>query len=96
MTYENAVFRIIKEQSQIIGPLAIEIANSVDGLQVINIDSKEIHFQKDSKQIIHDLIQSYAQFFGKTSIEICKDIIRITCPEVPEEDMSIMTANVME
>lgn len=95
MDLAPTVFQIVKEQEKIIGPLAVELANGVDGLELTNLEKKEMKFKRDERLIVHDLVQTYAQFFGRTSIEICKDIIKKTVPAVTSEDINVMTTNVV-
>jgi hypothetical protein len=96
MDFTLTVAQIVKEQGKIIGPLAVELARGVDGLELDDLEKTEISFKRDPKLIVHDLIKTYSQFFGKASVEICKTIIQNTCPTLTDEDMHVMTDNTLD
>lgn len=95
MDFTLTVAQIVKAQEKIIGPLAVELARGVDGLELTDLEKKEISFKRDAKFVVHDLIQTYSQFFGKASVEICKTIIQKTCPDLSNEDMHLITDNTL-
>lgn len=71
--YAEIVDRIIKEQQSIIGPLALEQARKVEGLSVL--DGSRVRVQGNGKEILEHLVSQYEKFFGKASIEVCKDAL---------------------
>lgn len=80
--------KIISEQELIIGPLAIEQAQKIPGLE-INWTNKKIGLKGDKKLILESLAKRYELIFGQTSIEVCKQIIhsmgdKISNDQVPE------------
>lgn len=70
---------IINEQKKIIGPLAINEANKVNGLK---IDDGRITLEGDGTQILKDLVSQYANLFGDASVEACKDAVRPLLPKL--------------
>ena len=80
------IIRIITEQENIIGPLAVEQAEKVDGLK-INWISKEITINGDEKKIIENLVSRYEKIFGRTSVEICREIVHTMSDSIPKEDI---------
>lgn len=83
----QAVSRIIKEQQSIIGPVAIDQANKVAGLQVGGCDDVKILGNK--KEVLNNLVNQYAKLFGRASVEVCKEAFlpyadKIPSSEVPE------------
>lgn len=85
--YVEAISRIIKEQQSIIGPIAIDQANKVTGLQVGGVD--DIKISGNKKEILGNLVNQYAKLFGKASIEVCKEVFssvadKINPSEVPD------------
>lgn len=71
--YTQAVSQIIKEQRSIIGPLALDQAKKVEGLQVsIN---EEVQILGNRKEVLSKLVNQYAKLFGKASIEVCREAI---------------------
>lgn len=83
--FAQAVSRIIKEQQEIIGPIAIEQAKKVDGLQVIN--TNDVTISGDKKDVLTKLVNQYAGLFGKASIEICKEAFQPFSSKIPAADV---------
>lgn len=69
--YVEAVSRIIKEQQLIIGPIALDQAKKVAGLQISGADDVKITGNK--KEVLTNLVDQYAKLFGKASVEVCKE-----------------------
>lgn len=85
--YAEIVDRIIKEQQSIIGPLALEQARKVEGLSVL--DGNRVRVQGNGKEVLEHLVSQYEKFFGKASIEVCKDALtpikdKLTSVDLPE------------
>lgn len=83
--YSQIAACIIKEQQNIIGPLALREANKVVGLKVNSIE--DISFDGDDKQIVGNLVQQYAKLFGSASIEICKEAVQPLISRLPDADV---------
>lgn len=71
----NITKSIINHQQMIIGPLAMEQAKKVNGIQVSN-DGTITVTSKNISQIIENLVVSYQHIFGQASVEACKDAIK--------------------
>ncbi len=82
--YTKMVVSIIEAQEGIIGPLALEQAQKVPGLK-IDWEEKEIVIEGEEKEIINTLVKQYEHFFGKASVEACKDAVRGLIKEMPQE-----------
>ena len=67
------VINIISEQEGIIGPLAVEQAQKVKGLNV-DWPHKEVSITGDVKKVLESLVIQYEKIFGQTSIEVCREI----------------------
>jgi hypothetical protein len=85
MQHNDIVKKIIEEQSLIIGKnLAWSRAVTVSQIQsdageavtppTINISN--IQITGDPKEAIDKLIQSYAEIFGQTSVNVCLDVLK--------------------
>ena len=85
MQHNEIVKKIIEEQSLIIGKnLAWSRAVTVSQIQsntgaaatppTINISN--IQISGDPKEAIEKLIQSYAEIFGQTSVNVCLDVLK--------------------
>ena len=71
--YAEIVDRIIKEQQSIIGPLALDQARKVEGVTVS--DENQIKVVGNGKAVIEHLVSQYEKFFGRASVEVCKDAL---------------------
>lgn len=69
--------KIIREQELIIGPIAWEEAQQVEGLNV-TIATREVSFTVGAKQeeVIDRLVKRYEGLFGRASVEVCRDAVR--------------------
>jgi hypothetical protein len=84
--FAAAIVKVIEEQKVIIGPLAVELARGVDGLEVP--DTQHVNLKKDGKQVLHDLVRVYSQLFGRASVEVCKDAITRVAPDLSSQELS--------
>lgn len=80
--YFQIAERIISEQESIIGPIAVEQAGRVKGLKV-NWDKHEISFKGNESDIIEELIESYRDFFGQVSVEVCRHAVKKLVSQLP-------------
>lgn len=83
--YVEAVSRIIKEQQLIIGPIALDQAKKVAGLQVSGADDVKITGNK--KEVLSNLVDQYAKLFGKASVEVCKEAFATVSSKIPPSDI---------
>ncbi len=79
--YATAISKIIKEQQAIIGPIALDQAKKITGLEVSGIDDVKITGNK--KEVLGDLVNQYAKLFGKASIEVCKEAFSQVSDKIP-------------
>jgi hypothetical protein len=82
MTYSEMIIRIVKRQSQIVGPLAVRIAGKVSGVVV---EAGEIKVQQENPSVVDELVAEYAQLFGKASVEVCRQAVRDDLDDVPSD-----------
>lgn len=85
--YVEAISRIIKEQQSIIGPVALDQAKKVAGLEIGGAD--DIKIVGNKKEVLNNLVSQYAKLFGRASVEVCKEAFenfsdKIPSSEVPE------------
>ncbi|MBA3758129.1 hypothetical protein H0X10_00660 [Candidatus Saccharibacteria bacterium] len=71
-TYAKIAVEIISYQEAIIGPVAVEQAQFVDGLQ-LDWDKHEATISGDKMNVIDKLVEQYKNLFGQISVEVCKD-----------------------
>jgi hypothetical protein len=89
MTTDNLILvvkSIVNEQLSIMGPLAIEQANKVPGLNVSS-DLNLVKINGTPDQIITDLVSQYEKLFGKASIEACRESIKQILPKLSTRDI---------
>lgn len=89
--YVLAISRIIKEQQSIIGPIALDQAKKVTGLQVGGVD--DIHISGNKKEILSNLVNQYAKLFGQASVEICKEAFQAYSEKIPTSDIPDILKN---
>ena len=78
--------KIILKQEGIIGPVALEQARKVEGLQV-DWSAHSIVFSGDEKVILNKLVEQYKNFFGQASIEVCKEAVKEYIGNVPTDQI---------
>jgi hypothetical protein len=60
-------------------------AIKVAGLQINS--QGEVSLVGDAKNVLSHLVEQYEHFFGRASIEVCKDALRQVNPHLPSEDL---------
>ena len=85
--FAQGISRIIKEQEAIIGPIALDQAKKVSGLEIAGTD--DIKITGNKKEVLTNLVNQYAKLFGRASIEVCKEAFlsvsdKINPTEVPD------------
>lgn len=89
--YTGAISNIIKEQQLIIGPVALDQAKKVAGLQLDGVDDVKITGNK--KEVLGNLVNQYAKIFGQTSIEVCKEAFEPFSDRIPAADIPDILKN---
>lgn len=89
--YTAAISQIIKGQQTIIGPVALDQAKKVDGLQVGGVD--DIHIIGNKKEVLDHLVHQYSKLFGQASIEVCKEAFGPFVDKIPSTDVPDILKN---
>ncbi len=72
--YTQAVIQIIKEQEQVVGPIAFDLAKSVSA---IHLGAQEnVSIDGDPKTALENLVLQYQRLFGRASVEVSKEAIK--------------------
>ena len=87
----QAVSRIIKEQQAIIGPVAIDQAKKVAGLEVGGAD--DVKMTGNKKEVLTNLVNQYAKLFGRASVEVCKEAFESVADKIPASDVPDILKN---
>lgn len=82
---QMAISRIIKEQQSIIGPIAVDQAKKVAGLEVSSVDDVKVTGNK--KDVLAKLVGQYANLFGQASIEVCKEAFSPYSDKIPASEI---------
>jgi len=82
--FSQMVQKIIQEQEGIIGPIALEQARKVPGL---NYDQtkQEVTLNGDRTVIVEKLVEKYKDLFGQASVEVCRDAARGYMKDLPAD-----------
>lgn len=83
--YAQAVSSIIKEQQALIGPVAIDQAKRVQGLQLTSLD--DVKIVGNRKDVLGGLVSQYEKLFGKASVEVCKEAFEPFSDKIPSQDV---------
>ncbi len=78
--------KIIKEQEGIIGPVALEQAHKVKGLNV-DWQKHEVSFVGNKTDVVEKLVEQYRSLFGQASVEACKEAVRGIIADVPQNQV---------
>jgi hypothetical protein len=84
--FASAVIKIIEEQADVIGPLALEQARKVSGLD-INWDTKDVVFNGDKTDILGKLVGKYEELFGQISVQVCKESVKKLSMGIPNDQL---------
>ncbi|OGH41869.1 MAG: hypothetical protein A3H79_03985 [Candidatus Levybacteria bacterium RIFCSPLOWO2_02_FULL_36_8b] len=76
--------KIIQEQEKIIGPIALEQARKVQGLNV-DMQKHEVKFTGNEKEILENLVGQYQHLFGRASVEVCREAVKGIISDAPKE-----------
>ena len=82
----KAVEEIVKEQQTIIGPLALEQAKRVKGLD-LDLANHQVKFNGNKTDILQHLVEQYRTFFGQASVQVCKDAAKSALSQMPPQEV---------
>lgn len=85
-TFAELAQKIIHEQENIIGPIAIEQARKVPGL-IIGDNAQDIRFNGDQKSVLETLVEKYRDLFGNASVEVCRNATKDFLTKIPHEQL---------
>lgn len=71
--YKKAILNIVNMQKEIIGPLAVDMANNTGS---IKLDDGNVEIMGDPKKALYDLVREYEVLFGALSVKVSKDSIK--------------------
>ncbi|MFB6182651.1 MAG: hypothetical protein ABEI78_01170 [Candidatus Nanohaloarchaea archaeon] len=85
MSYEDIIEHIIQKEKDVIGPVAVKKADSVDGLEVDD-DGNIENLDGDGKEVLSDLVETYKTIVGKSIASVLREEkdSEEDLPELPE------------
>ena len=86
----NVVIKsIVTHQQMVMGPLAIEQANTVEGLRVEGGGKVVVSSNAKSSpsDILLNLVKKYEKLFGQASVEVCKDAIKESGVQIDDNNL---------
>lgn len=87
-TFAQIALRIIKEQEEVIGPLAWSEARKVPGLKVVDSRKGEVSIESpDPKPVIDGLVNQYEKLFGLASHDVCHSAVASMLADLPPEQV---------
>lgn len=84
--YSQIAVKIIAGQETIIGPVAIEQAQQVEGVEV-NWDKHEVSINGNKVAAIEELINKYKELFGQISVEVSKQAAASLMTQLPADGL---------
>lgn len=84
--YTEICSQIVKEQEQIIGSLAVEQAQQVEGLTIDPVTYR-CSVTGDGSKVIDELIEQYRDFFGHAAVEVCKEAAAKFLSKLPTDEL---------
>lgn len=83
--YSQIASQIIKDQEAIIGPVALEQALKVQGIEIVGGDTVKI--SGNGKEILQHLVEQYSKLFGRASIEVCRESVYDAKTSLSKEEL---------
>ncbi|MEI6755771.1 MAG: hypothetical protein WCK80_02025 [bacterium] len=83
--YNQMIEKIIEQQEDIIGPVAVQRAKLVDELK-IDWPKHQISISGSPKTAVDDLVKQYQVLFGQIAVETCKEAVASIINQIPESE----------
>jgi len=83
--YAQIVVKIIQAQEAIIGPVAVERAQQVSGLKVVDWSKQDVQLSGEEEKVVDRLIGVYQELFGQISVEVSKEAAGALTGQLPAD-----------
>ncbi|HSX44459.1 MAG TPA: hypothetical protein VLF87_00735 [Patescibacteria group bacterium] len=84
--YVQIAIRIISQQELIIGPVAVQQAQQVDGISV-DWANHTVSIVGDEKEAVEELIEAYRDLFGQIAVEASKEAVASLANKLKPEEL---------
>lgn len=71
--YKQAILSIVKEQSLIVGPLAVTLLNDLSAFLLLN--GSDVDIKSDPIDVLERVVSQYKKVFGQASVEVCRKVV---------------------
>ncbi len=88
-TYDQIAAKIIKEQEQLMGPVAWYEAGKVKGLHIVDQKSGTVTIENntDSRSVVDSLVNQYGTLFGRAAREVCRESVIALIADLPPSEI---------
>lgn len=83
MDFEKIIEKVVEQEGDLIGPVAVRKADSVDGVEVSE-DGEANLSSNDGEKVLSDILESYSDVVGKNAVDGLKRNVAKSLDEVPE------------
>ena len=90
--FSQIAVKIIRAQESVIGPLAVEQAKKVSGLQ-LDWARHEVRIEGNKSGVLDDLVKQYEHLFGLASIQVCRDAAKGLLSDLPKDQLPASLAS---
>lgn len=84
--YSDIARKIIEQQESVIGPIASQQAQQIQGLN-LDWSNHTVNIIGDPKTAIDALISRYKELFGQIAVEVSKDAVSSIASALPPSDL---------
>jgi hypothetical protein len=85
--YNKILSKILEEQETILGSLAWQIVEKVQGIHVVNKETWQVRIISDPKVVIDQFVYRCERIFGSFARDVSKQAVAFILANIPEEDI---------
>lgn len=85
--YNKILSRIIQEQENILGSLAWQIAEKIQGIHIVNKETDEVRIISEPKVVIDQFVFRCERIFGLFARDASKQAVAYLLAEMPKDDI---------
>jgi hypothetical protein len=85
--YNKILSRIVEEQANILGSLAWQIVEKVEGIHIVDRDSFNVQIVSEPKIVIDSFVYRCMRIFGSFARDVSKQAVAYILSNIPAEDI---------